>query len=330
MSLKAVSTPNIALIKYWGNRDDSLRVPAADSISMTLNEPSVQVEIEPADMLSVQSFGPDGNEKILSPRETARIHTHIELMNTYLKTIGTEKAPPAVFLRIRSNIPPSVGLASSSAVFSAIGRAYSRLFVKEFTEHEVSILSRLGSGSASRSTFGGFAAMVATGSEIGDGYAEQIADEHHWNLHDIVIIPPTHEKDVGSTDGHALASTSPHWRKRMQEIPNRAKECIDAILQKDFEKLQRVAEVDCLDMHKVMETSKPPLKYLNAETHRIIKEVDALRTEQHMEVLYTMDAGPTVHLICTDNAKEAVHEYANAQKNCQIFETKIGPGSHIL
>ena len=37
MTLKAASTPNIALIKYWGNRNDALRLPTTDSLSMTLD-----------------------------------------------------------------------------------------------------------------------------------------------------------------------------------------------------------------------------------------------------------------------------------------------------
>ncbi len=32
----ALAHPNIALIKYWGNRDDALRLPANGSISMNL------------------------------------------------------------------------------------------------------------------------------------------------------------------------------------------------------------------------------------------------------------------------------------------------------
>ena len=32
----AISHPNIALIKYWGNLDHGLRIPANSSLSMTL------------------------------------------------------------------------------------------------------------------------------------------------------------------------------------------------------------------------------------------------------------------------------------------------------
>ena len=36
-SVTAQAHPNIAFIKYWGNRDDALRLPANGSISMNLD-----------------------------------------------------------------------------------------------------------------------------------------------------------------------------------------------------------------------------------------------------------------------------------------------------
>ena len=36
-SATAQAHPNIAFIKYWGNRDDALRLPANGSISMNLD-----------------------------------------------------------------------------------------------------------------------------------------------------------------------------------------------------------------------------------------------------------------------------------------------------
>lgn len=36
-SATAVAHPNIALVKYWGKRDEELVLPCADSLSMTLD-----------------------------------------------------------------------------------------------------------------------------------------------------------------------------------------------------------------------------------------------------------------------------------------------------
>ena len=331
MSIRAISTPNIAFIKYWGNRNDELRLPAADSLSMTLEQPVVEVVVDHAELFSAHSFETDGTERIVTDKESIRLEKHFLLTKRYFVDIGEVEAFPAsVSLEIRSGIPKSVGLASSAAVFSALAEAYG-VFVKDLSRRDVSVLARLGSGSASRSVFGGFVAMVAgNGEGIDSSYAQQIAPESHWKLSDIILVPSNDEKVIGSTEGHALAYTSPLFKKRIQDVCQRQKDCIDAIMRKDFEKLQYVAEEDCLDMHAVMESSTPRLQYVSAETRRIVQEVKDLRSREGIGVLYTMDAGSTVHLICEEGAIESVRAFARAQTHCTVYEAGIGGGSHIL
>lgn len=331
MSVRASSTPNIALIKYWGNRNEELRLPAADSLSMTLDQPTVEVVADHAETFSARSFEPDDSERVLTDKAVKRLEKHFLLAKRYLNEIGMgDTFPSSVSIEIHSKIPPSVGLASSAAVFSALGEAYAG-FAKALSRRDVSVLARLGSGSASRSVFGGFVAMVAgEGNGMDASYAEQIAPESHWKLHDIIIVPSSKEKETGSTEGHALAHTSPLFEARLHDIPRRQKMCIEAIQEKDFEKLRAVSEEDSLDMHAVMRSSTPSLQYLSEDTHRIIHEVEELRAREHLAVLYTMDAGPTVHLICEESALPAIRAYAHAQNDCIVFEASVGRGSHIL
>jgi len=332
MQVTARSTPNIAIIKYWGNRNNALRLPSYDSLGMTINTPSVDITVEDADAFSLQSFLANGSEKIIDGENLARFTKHRELTNKYLNFLGIEKMIPGnIAITIRSAIPPSIGLASSAAVFSCIAKCYGNFGKSPLTDEQISVIARLGSGSATRSIFGGFTAIECSNRDTIDAAkAVQIANESHWPLYDIIIVPSQEEKAVGSTEGHAIAQTSPYWKKRVEAMPRRQSECIDAILNKDFEKLQAVAEEDCMDMHHVMETSSTPLKYLSDETHRILAEVKELRKEQHLEVLYTMDAGPTVHLFCTPDARTDILAFANAQQGCTVFETTVGPGTHLV
>ena len=331
MSVRAISAPNIALIKYWGNRNEDLRLPAADSLSMTLDQPMVEVAVDLAEHFSARSFDSNGVERILTDKESKRLEKHFHLVKEYLKSIGAERVFPAsVSIEIRSKIPSGIGLASSAAIFSALAEAYAS-FAKDLSRRNVSILARLGSGSASRSVFSGFAAMRAgEGEDIASAYAEQIAPENHWKLWDVILVPSEREKATGSTEGHALAQTSPLFAARLREIPKRQKMCIEAIQARDFEKLQKVAEEDCLDMHAVMRSSTPSLQYLSEETHRIIRDLEELRAREHLAVLYTMDAGPTVHLICEENALPSIRAFAHAREGRTIFEAGIGAGSRML
>jgi diphosphomevalonate decarboxylase len=328
----AVSSPNIALIKYWGNRDERLRLPAADSLSIVLDMPTVTVTAAAADRFSVESFHPDGSPFPQSEKSAERLKAHLALVRDYLKEIGrSEGFPEYVKLDIRSGIPPAIGIASSAAVFSALGEAYAGLVKgKPLSREDVSILSRLGSGSAARNSFGGYVALENHGEGMGSARGREVAPAGHWTLHDIIIVPSTEEKKVGSTDGHARAATSPLFAKRLKEIPARMKECEDAILQRDFTRLRTVSELDALEMHRIMETQDPPLRYLSDATHRILKEITSLRTKNNLDVLYTMDAGPTVHLICTPEALPDIDAFAASQKDCLVFRAKTGGASRLL
>ena len=330
--ITAQSSPNIALIKYWGNRDNTLRLPAADSLSMVLDFPTVQAHIEPATTFTVRSYDHAGIEKPQNEASMQRLKKHWELSKQFLESIGQSQGiPQEVSITIRSGIPPAIGIASSAAVFSCLGEAYGALVKgKALTREQVSILSRIGSGSAGRNSFGGYVALKNHGEGIGSAYGRQIVDEHHWLLHDIIIVPSREEKKVGSTEGHALASTSPLFKERLEQIPRRMRECIDALQTKDFEKLQQVSEEDALDMHRVMQTQTPPLEYLSDATHRIIRDIEKLRKSDKLDVLYTMDAGPTVHLICTEDSRGAVETFAQQQKDCIVFKAKTGNGSRLI
>jgi diphosphomevalonate decarboxylase len=326
--IHAQSSPNIALIKYWGNRNNDVRLPAADSLSMVLDSPTVTVHAEEAEAFSLLSLDATGKERQQKPEAIARLQKHYQLCSQYVRSLGLA-LPESVSLTIRSQIPQAIGIASSAAVFSCLGEVYAG-FVSGLSREDVAILGRLGSGSGARNSFGGFVALENTGEGMAGTRSRQIADETHWLLHDIVLVPSQEEKKVGSTEGHAMANTSPLLAERIRNIPRRMKECEDAILTKDFEKLQRVAEEDALDMHRVMETQTPPLHYLSTETHRILRDIEQLRRSDKLHVLYTMDAGPTVHLICTEDSENTVSQFASSQQDCIVFRTKTGAGSRVI
>lgn len=333
MPAYASSVPNIALIKYWGNRNDEFRLPAADSLSMTLNTPHVEVGVEHNDKLVLRSFEFDGRERQMTMKHLVRFQKHLELTKQYLMQIGLMQVlPESLSYTVHSGIPPSIGLASSSAIFSCVAEAIAGLAKQkghELTRDQVSVIARLGSGSAARSVYGGYVTLNrGENDDIDSAIAQQIAPAEHWTLHDIVIVPSMKEKEYGSTEGHSFASTSPLFKKRVDDImEHRQKNCIDALRRRDFELLQKVAEEDSMNMHQVMKSSTPSLQYLSEETYRIIDEIEVYRRMKNISVLYTMDAGPAVHLICPEEAKSEVLHYAHGKEGCMVFVAKTGNGS---
>lgn len=86
----------------------------------------------------------------------------------------------------------------------------------EITDFEMSSFARLGSGSACRSIFGGFAEWHAKLIENNkqQSYAVQIADENHWkNFNISLLILSDKKKEIGSTDAMKLSKETSQFLK---------------------------------------------------------------------------------------------------------------------
>jgi diphosphomevalonate decarboxylase len=296
--ITAIAHPNIAFIKYWGNRDQTLRLPSNGSISMTLSglETETSVYFDPTS--KEDSF--ILNEQKAFPTDTARVSSfldHIRQISgvTYFAEIKS-----------RSNFPISAGLASSASAFAALALAASHAAGLDLGGKDLSRIARIGSGSASRSIFGGFVEWYV-GTNHEDSYAEMIEDAGYWDLNDVIAVVESSKKHTGSSQGHAIADSSPFQNARITDAPRRLDDCREAILSKDFERLAMIAEQDSNMMHAVMMTSSPPLMYWAKETLSIMHAISNWRREG-IEVFYTIDAGSNVHCICTSASHSAVEE----------------------
>jgi diphosphomevalonate decarboxylase len=284
----AVASPNIALIKYWGNRDDTLRLPANSSISMTLGglETRTAVEFDPGlddDTLTLNGTPapPDSHE---------RVRRHLDLIR---HLAGLHERAHVVS---QANFPTGAGIASSAAAYAALTLAACTASGLDLGPRELSRLARRGSGSAARSVFGGFVEWhAADGDE--ESFAEPLVPPDHWRLIDLIAIVSWEAKNVGSTPGHALARTSPLQEARLADAPRRLAECRQAIVARDFDRLATVAEQDSNLMHAVMQTSVPPLLYWEPRTLTVMQSVSSWRS-LGLSVFYTIDAGPNVHCLC--------------------------------
>lgn len=202
------------------------------------------------------------------------------------------------FARVESanNFPMGAGIASSASAFAALALAASTAAGLNLSEKELSRLARCGSGSASRSIPGGFVEWQA-GTSDEDSYAFAIAAPDHWAITDCVAIVSQGHKPVGSSEGHALASTSPLQAARVADAARRLEICRRAILDRDFQAFANVVELDSNLMHAVMITSTPPLLYWQAATLAVMHAVQEWR-KAGLPACYTIDAGPNVHVIC--------------------------------
>lgn len=293
----AVSSPNIAFIKYWGNRNNALRLPSNGSISMNLEGlfARTQVTFDPSlccdDVLRI-------NGQAVSESAQARVSRFLDHVRALA---GAQR-----FARVVSenNFPMGAGIASSAAAFAALALAATSAIGLELNERALSRLARLGSGSACRSIPGGFVEWQS-GTADADSYAFSIAPPQHWDLVDCVAILKTGHKPVGSTEGHGLAASSPLQAARVADTPRRLEICRAAIRSRDFAALATIIEQDSNLMHAVMITSRPPLFYWEPASLEVMKAVQDWR-KAGLPCAYTLDAGPNVHVICEAGAQEQV------------------------
>ncbi len=301
LSANALAHPNIAFIKYWGNRDARLRIPVNGSISMNLDGLFTQTRV---------TFRPEHEMDILNLNRKIVGGVALERVVSILNLVR-ERANLPLFAEVVSenNFPTGAGIASSAAAFAALSLAAATAAGLNLNEAELSRLARRGSGSAARSIPGGFVEWQA-GETDRDSFAFSIAAPSYWDLVDLVVIVQADQKAVGSSEGHALAWASPLQEARVMDAMRRLNFCRKAILDRDFEALASVVEQDSNLMHAVMMTSNPPLFYWEPASLLVMKLIPQWR-QSGLAVCYTLDAGPNVHVICEASAA------AEAQKRLE-------------
>ncbi|MBL8101515.1 MAG: diphosphomevalonate decarboxylase [Anaerolineales bacterium] len=320
-SASSIACANIAFIKYWGNRDDNLRLPVNGSISMNLDGLFTRTTVNFSASISTDSLLI--NSKPITGKGLERVTYILNLVRELAKI--NERAE----VTSENNFPAGAGIASSAAAFAALALASSRAAGLTLSEAQLSVLARRGSGSASRSIPVGFVEWQM-GQNEADSYAFSIAPVDHWNLVDCVAIVSASHKKTGSTEGHAIAGTSPLQNARVADAPRRIEICRNAILKKDFEAFANIIEHDSDMMHSVMMTSNPPLMYWQAATVEIFHQVREWRASG-LPVGYTVDAGANVHVLCLgEYAKDVENRLREIPGVSNVLVAGVGGGARLV
>lgn len=318
----AVACANIAFIKYWGNRDETLRLPVNGSISMNLDGLVVKTTVTP-DHLRMEDVLIINQQRVFGEALT-RLSRFLNIVRNM--------AQREWFAEVKSEMefPAGTGIASSAAAYAALSLAATNAFGLSLSEKELSILARKGSGSACRSIPSGFTEWNI-GINDHDSFASQIASPAYWNLVDCVAVISITPKKVSSTQGHAIAHTSIYQNSRIENAPQRLALCRKAILERDFSLLSEIVELDCNLMHAVMMTSNPALFYWEPTSLALMKEIQYWREQENWPTCYTLDAGPTVHVLTLSPfaflVKERLENIPGVQK---VYIAKAGPGAALI
>lgn len=292
----SVACANIAFIKYWGNRDNTLRLPSNGSISMNLDGLFTRTTVTFS--ASTRTDKLFLNKKPVHGPGLERVSAMFDLVRGM---VGMNQRAEVVS---ENNFPSGAGIASSASAFAALALAASKAAGLDLSERELSRLARRGSGSASRSIPGGFVEWQV-GADDGDSIAFSIAPAEHWALVDCIAVVSSAHKKTGSTEGHAIAGTSLLQAARVADAPRRLDLCRRAILNRDFDTFASIVELDSDMMHAVMMTSSPALHYWQPASMAVMKAVRQWR-EEGSPACYTVDAGANVHVICPEKEADEI------------------------
>ncbi len=285
----ALAHPNIAFIKYWGLADQDRSLPANGSISMNLGPLATITRVACDPRLQEDTLTLNGQP--VTGQGLARVQRFMDR----IRNLAHQNR--YAHITSENNFPIGTGLASSASGFAALALAGTAALGMELSQRELTALARFGSGSACRSIPGGFVEWRVDPTS-GETYAQTIAPADHWDLADCIVILSEAHKPVGSEAGMRRAATSPLQAARVQDADRRLEICRGAILRRDFDALAAVTELDSNLMHAVMMTSEPPLYYWLPDSLAVMHTVKSWQHEG-LEVTFTLDAGPNVHVITT-------------------------------
>ena len=295
---RAYAPVNIALCKYWGKRDEELNLPVTSSLSISLADKGTHVTVsahEGGDLLVI-----NGNDVPTDDAAARRMSAYLDL---FRPTAGFGFA-----IRTRSNIPMAAGLASSASAFASLAKALDGLFGWGLDGKALSILSRMGSGSASRSVYDGFVEWhVGTSDDGMDSYAEPL--EFVWpDLRVGLLTISDKPKEVGSREAmKRTKETCELYEMWPIKVANDLIELKASIRDSDFSSLGKTSESNALAMHATMVATWPPVLYWHPESIEAMRAVWSARREG-LEVYFTMDAGPNLKLLFEATDESAVRD----------------------
>ncbi|KAG5480972.1 hypothetical protein LSCM1_06646 [Leishmania martiniquensis] len=283
---------NIAFIKYWGKREggETLILPTNDSFSITLSTKPFRskTSVELRSDAEEDELWLNGVKSNI--HETPRIQS---VLSCIRENCPAELRNLKAYVVSENNFPTAAGMASSASGYSALAAALVKAYKATV---DVSMLSRLGSGSACRSTYGGF--VIWHMGEKPDGtdcIATQFVDETYWpEMQVMCAVLKSRKKDVSSTAGMQQSlKTSPMMKERIETIvPARMKAVKDAIRQRDFNKFAEIAMADSDDLQEICRTTQPPIQYATEDSYAMIRLIRAFNAKKGSNVMaYTFDAG---------------------------------------
>lgn len=336
------SPSNIALVKYWGKKEN--QIPANPSISFTLDACKTTTTLKFEKKANNDAFSfeiyLDGDKKDdFKPKiETffKRIEVYVPFLREYHFVIETS-----------NTFPHSSGIASSASGMSALAlclmsleKALNSEISEDVFNKKASFLARLGSGSASRSiegdliVWGNHKEIEGSSNLFGIKYPHEIHDNFK-NYRDTILLVDKGEKQVSSTVGHDLMHNHPFAEQRFAQAHDNLSKLITVFKSGDLEAFIEIIESEALTLHAMMMASTPYFILMKPNTLEIINKIWSFRQETGLHISFTLDAGANVHVLYPESESKPIFEFISSElvaycQNGHYICDRIGFGAKNL
>lgn len=324
------SPSNIAFVKYWGKKGH--QIPANPSLSMTLKEcfTETKVSFTPAKELNV-SLSLEG---VKQDKFALKIKNYLETLEGDLPWIKSVDFN----IQTKNTFPHGAGIASSASGLSAFALCLTEYLHKMTGEKDESLffkrasfLSRLASGSACRSVYGGFTTWGESDlPESSDKYASVI--EVHpdlAHLKDSVLVVSGEEKSVSSRAGHDRMKEHPFAEARFVQAKANFKAMVSAMKTGDMEEVGSILEREALTLHSMFMTSNNAFTLFKPNSIAAMEMIWDFRHQTKIPLYFTFDAGPNLHLIYPEVFKHKIKTFIShelAPLAVKVIDDERGEG----
>lgn len=308
---------NIALVKYWGKKDGQF--PLNPSLSFSLKEARTRTRVV---------LLPKSNNKLnflfegKSSPFSGRVERYLDILAGDMPWINHY----TFHIESRNTFPHSTGIASSASAFGALALCLADLnrqlsgiqdegypFIQKASQ-----LARMGSGSACRSVYPGFAwwgkSAILAGSS--DEYAISIHEQifpGYYELRDAVLLIDSGKKHVSSSAGHELMNAHPYKSVRIEQANTNAVKLLQLMQTSHYDRFFELVEQEAFSLHALMMSSSPSFLLLKPNSLRVIEKIRNFREQTGLPAGLTIDAGPNIHFLYFKKNQEEIHRFIESE-----------------
>jgi phosphomevalonate decarboxylase len=302
MKATAEAHPIEGLVKYHGMRDEELRMPYHDSISVCTAPSRTRTTVE-----FLPDAGDEEDDYVIDGQPvTGRGAERIASVVDHVRELAGIDHP--VRMVSENSFPSNVGFGSSSSGFAALATAAVHAAGMDLSRPAISAVARRGSASAARAVTGAFS-HLRTGLNDVDCRSERIETGLEDDLRIVTALVPAYKE---TEEAHREAADSHMFQARMAHVHGQIAAMRDALYDDDFDRAFELAEHDSLSLAATTMTGPAGWVYWQPETIAVFNAVRKLRLEDDVPVYFSVDTGASVYVNTTADYVDEVEATVSA------------------